>query len=108
MRPSGMISPHITQRSSEKYIIANSFWGGGIRLTVKCIPPFFAVKQGQLYDQFDNQLSLYIFVQIGARFSIEICALPHGEPIDISLKMLHDGANALRIAADSLANYFIR
>ena len=108
MRPSGMISPHITQRSSEKYIIANSFWGGGIRLMVKRIPLFFAVKQGQLYDQFDHQLPLYIFVQVGARFSVEIRTLPHGESIDISLKVLHDGANALCITVDSFANRFIR
>ncbi len=71
---------------------------------VKRIPLFFAVKQGQLYDQFDHQLTLYIFVQVGARFSVEIRALPHGEPIDI---MLHDGANALRVAADGLMNRLI-
>lgn len=74
---------------------------------VKRIPLFFAVKQGQLYDQFDHQLTLYIFVQVGARFSIEIRALPQGKPIDISLKMLLDGANALRVAADGLMNRLI-
>ena len=50
---------------------------------VKRIPLFFAVEQGQLYDQFDHQLTLYIFVQVGARFSVEIRALPHGKSIDI-------------------------
>ena len=79
-----------------------------MRLTMKRISSFFAVKQGQLYNQFDHQLPLYIFVQVGARFSIEIRALPHGKPIDISLKMLHDGTNALRIAVDGFANRFIR
>ena len=103
-----MISPHITQRSSEKYITANILSVGEMRLTMKRISSFFAVKQGQLYNQFDHQLPLYIFVQVGARFSIEIRALPHGKPIDISLKMLHDGANALCIAVDSFANRFIR
>ena len=45
IRPSGMISPHITQCSSEKYIIAGSFLGGEIRLTVRRISPIFAVAQ---------------------------------------------------------------
>ena len=45
IRPSGMISPHITQRSSEKYIMAGSFLGGEIRLTVRRISPIFAVAQ---------------------------------------------------------------
>ena len=104
MRPSGMISPHITQRSSEKYIMASILSISEMRLTVKRISLFFAVKQGQLYDQFDHQLPLYIFVQVGVRFSVEIRSLPHGKPIDISLKMLHDGANVLCIAVCSLAN----
>ena len=62
MRPSGMISPHITQRSSEKYIMVNILSVGELRLTVKRNSLFFAVKQGQLYNQFDNQFTLYIFV----------------------------------------------
>lgn len=45
MRPSGMISPHITQRSSEKYIMASSFSGGEIRLTVRRISPLFVTAQ---------------------------------------------------------------
>ena len=45
MRPSGMISPHITQRSSEKYIMAGSFLGGEIRLTVRRISPLFVTAQ---------------------------------------------------------------
>lgn len=106
MRPSGMILPHITQRSSEKYIMASILSISEMRLTVKRISLFFAVKQGQLYDQFDHQLPLYIFVQVVVRFSVEIRTLPHGESIDISLKVLHDGANALCIAVCSLANGF--
>ena len=45
MRPSGMISPHITQRSSEKYIMVKILSIGGIRLTVKRIPPFSRLYQ---------------------------------------------------------------
>ena len=45
MRPSGTISPHITQRSSEKYIMASSFSGGEIRLTVRRISPLFVTAQ---------------------------------------------------------------
>jgi len=45
MRPSGMISPHITQCSSEKYIMVNSFFSSGIRLTVKRIAPFTRLYQ---------------------------------------------------------------